>query len=278
MPHLPETAQIDQASVCLGALGVRVVVDTRGNRAAELAEALRLAWAWCPSDTLTGEPLHIEAMLDDDPRIVAAAQEAGRLADTDARAVLGWLSSAVTTAAITARAGQLVMLHGCAVADPGGGATVVLVGPSGAGKTTAATTLGRRWAYVTDETVALRADGSVLPYPKPLSVLRGPAHLGKDQLAPAELGLVRPGDGLRLASILLLERTDGGPDHAAVEPVPTVQALALLGEQSSFLAELDRPLQQLAALVGSTGGVARVRYREAASLVDVVAGLLGERP
>ncbi|MFX6027812.1 hypothetical protein ABTE84_20905, partial [Acinetobacter baumannii] len=68
------------------------------------------------------------------------------------------------------------MLHAAGVAGSDG-AVVVLVGPSGAGKTTAIRHLAARAGYVSDETIALNATGAVLPYRKPLSVITdGVAH------------------------------------------------------------------------------------------------------
>lgn len=78
--------------------------------------------------------------------------------DYDLAAVLDVLSPAVTQGAMAARASQLLMLHAAALARPDTVATAVLAGPSGAGKTTVATALGRHFAYLTDETVGVLPD------------------------------------------------------------------------------------------------------------------------
>ncbi len=71
--------------------------------------------------------------------------------------------------AISGLRGEALMLHASAVALDDG-RVIGFVGPSGRGKTTASQALGRTYGYVTDETLAIRADGSVVAYPKPLSI------------------------------------------------------------------------------------------------------------
>ena len=98
------------------------------------------------------------------------------------------VTSEVTIAAILERAGELTMLHACGVADPEGG-VIALVAKSGTGKTTASSQLARTFGYITDETVAIRADGTIVPYPKPLSVKQATTGAAKLQVGPDELGL-----------------------------------------------------------------------------------------
>ncbi|WP_125037457.1 ATP-binding protein [Nocardioides sp. LS1] len=176
----------------------------------------------------------------------------------------------VTIEAVTRRAGELLMLHACALADPATGRCVLFVGPSGMGKSTIAWTLGRDFGYVTDETAAVTADGRLVAYPKPLSIRAGgPA---KEQHSPDDLNLVNPGDDLSVAAVLLLDRQPEQP--FAVERLPTVEGVALLAEHTSFLGELDAPLQRLAALCEDAGGLRRASYRDAAELKPLVARLL----
>ena len=114
-------------------------------------------------------------------------------------------------------------------------------------------------------------DGTLLPYPKPLSVLvdgKGP----KRQVSPAGLGLQAAPATPWLAGIALLDRTGSGAP--SVEAVPTVQALPALAEQTSALQLLDRPLHLVAGHLQSTGGLRRVTYREADDLEPVVADLI----
>ena len=63
------------------------------------------------------------------------------------------------------------MLHACGVADPEG-AVIALVAKSGTGKTTASSQLARTFGYITDETVAIRADGTLCRIPSPCQLSR----------------------------------------------------------------------------------------------------------
>jgi len=179
------------------------------------------------------------------------------------------LMSEITVGAISGLSGQALMLHASAVALDDG-RVIGFVGPSGRGKTTASQALGRAHDYVTDETLAVRPDGSVVPYPKPLSIGLRPEP---KRAQPASALGMRPtvADDLRLAAIVLLDRR-GDVDQPYVETVGLVDALRDLVPQTSYLAALDRPLRVLAELVASTGGVRRVVYAEA----DTLPGLLDD--
>ena len=119
--------------------------------------------------------------------------------------MLSGLSQQVTLAAIEAARGRAWMLHAAGIATPDG-AVVVLVGPSGRGKTTASRALGTVYGYVSDETVAIDDDGRVWPYRKPLSVIED-SGARRRQLAPSALGLQPlPDAELRVAAVVLLDR------------------------------------------------------------------------
>ncbi|GAA1945873.1 hypothetical protein GCM10009798_01060 [Nocardioides panacihumi] len=235
-------------------------------QADELAQAVRRAWAWTLIDALTdalteppvdasaGDPVDLDVPLLD-----------------DVETTLHHLSSALTLGVIERQAGRLWMLHAAALADPASGATVVLVAPSGTGKSTAARTLARRWGYVTDETAGIAADGRVVPHPKPLSIVR-PTTTVKAQVSPADAGLVRPEAAPWLAGIAIIERDGASP--VATTPVRTAVALARLGEQTSYVARMERPLSFMASLIERAGGVRLARYREAAELEPLVAELM----
>jgi hypothetical protein len=151
----------------------------------------------------------------------------------------------------------------------------VLVGGPGAGKSTAARTLSRHYGYVTDETVALTRSLDVLPYPRPVSLSPDGPRRGKVQHPPAELGLVPAPEALRPAALLFLDR-QASPTPPVLTKVPTGEALAQLGGQTSFLGSLDRPLHFLADLVHAAGGAHTVTYSNADDLVAVVEALLAE--
>jgi hypothetical protein len=189
-------------------------------------------------------------------------------------AELAWVSSEVTLQAIGARAGELWMLHAGGVADPTTGATIALVGPSGAGKTTATRVLAQEFGYVSDETVGIDTSGAVLPYPKPLSVVESDkGH--KRQVSPTDLGLLEPPETCTLAGLVLVNRVDG--TTLDVRRVPTGEALVRLAEQTSYVARMDSPLRTMAGHVERVGGAVEVTYSEAADLVPVVRQLMGGR-
>lgn len=249
--------------VRLRAIGVETSIVCEGREADTLVKEVRRAWDRClvaPDEPLAEPEITMTVTLDETD-------------DTAVRVALDHLTTRVTQDALARRVGQLWLLHACAIADPRTGATIVLVAPSGTGKTTAARTLGQRWSYLTDETAAIDAEGRLTPYPKPLSLLVD-GRRPKDQISPSELGLLPAVDRPRLAAIALLHR-DPEFDGVEVSDVRMVEGLALLAEQTSSMHLLPRPLHHVAGLVGDVGGLRRLRYAEASDLHDVVADLLG---
>jgi len=184
------------------------------------------------------------------------------------------LTQRVTLAAITAARGSMLMLHAGAVADPDTGASIVFVGPSGRGKTTASRALGARFGYITDETVGILDNHRIVPYTKPLSIIDGGSH--KSQVSPDALGLAPTPANLHVHRMLLLDRTPDGPEVPEVHQLDLADALEELVPQTSYLSALPNGLQQFANVVASTGGIRVVRYREASTLGDIVAGMLAE--
>lgn len=207
-----------------------------------------------------GEPA--EGRSPDEPMVVRAASTES-LADE--------LTSAVTLAAISALAGDALMLHASAVALDDG-RVIGFVGPSGRGKTTAALQLGRHFGYVTDETLAVRRDGTVIAFPKPLSIGERPAH--KRPIAASSLALrPLPAETVRLAALVLLDRRPGFA-RPVIDSVSLRDALEDLVPQTSFFPSMDRPLRTLVELLDSVGGARRVTYSEASTLIDVVDEIL----
>lgn len=245
---------------------VRIELDDSLSTADQ--ETIRAHWVDLAHDG-AGEPDRvIHAGMSDDPDStrglhVIRANSPEELAQR--------LTSEVTVGAIGGLRGEALMLHASAVALDDG-RVVGLVGPSGRGKTTAAQVLGRFYGYVTDETLAVRADGSVVAYPKPLSIGSWP---GVKATEPASaLGLRgAPADNLRLAAIVLLDRR---PDveQPFVESVPIIEALSELVPQTSHLSALERPLRTLLETLLATGGVRRVVYSEASSLPTIINDVL----
>ena len=191
--------------------------------------------------------------------------------------MLSGLSQQVTLAAIEAARGRAWMLHAAGIATPDG-QVVVLVGPSGRGKTTASRALGAAYGYVSDETVAIDDDGRVWPYRKPLSVIEDSAA-PKTQLPPSALGLLPlPGAELRVAAIVLLDRDAGHPETPVIEVTDVGDALAGLVSQTSFLHDQPAALRFISALATATGGIRTVKYREAETLPAVIPELLRRPP
>ena len=274
-------------SVLIEALGVPIVLELDGLTDAE-ASAVRAAWrdAGLLGGSGGGSAAGSGAGSLGDPGFVGAkaaepSEEAGisevialrvrEPGDTsDLPHLLERLSQRVTLAAIDARRGELWMLHAAGLAFPDG-RVVVLVGPSGRGKTTASRTLGAQLGYVSDETVAMDAAGRVHPYRKPLSIIEGGVY-PKAQRAPSDVGLGElPDAPLTLATIVLLDRQPDGPDEPVVSALDLGDALEELVAQSSYLASVRRPLVLAAELIAPLGGVRRVTYRDAESLVGLVA-------
>ncbi|MDJ0455829.1 hypothetical protein PUN71_001265 [Arthrobacter sp. NQ7] len=259
--------------LCLEVLGQRFVV--RWGRAVTRQQrvAMSSAWARCiagpepllppvPAEPTGGRPFTASVTCTSSKHSAGTFQlEAASFEELAEN-----LTSRLTVSAILANAGELTMLHACGVADPGTGAVVALVARSGTGKTTAASVLARIYGYVTDETVAVAWDGSVVPYPKPLSV-KQEAGTPKRQVGPDEFGL-QPAPAMPfIQSIVLLNRVQAPhPVAPVLEKVPLADALLALIPESSSQGDVVDPLQSLCRLIESVGGVWQVTYAEAADL------------
>jgi hypothetical protein len=233
--------------ILLDVLGLRL----RLNLNDALASATREAWASCLRSDGSGSP---DIVLEQGTLL-------GPSDGSSLNVALEQLTQQVTMAAISARAGELLMLHACAVAS--GDRCAVFAGPSGMGKTTVAATLGRRWHYVTDECVAVETDGSVLPFPKPLSIVT--PGTSKRQLAPAGAGLPVAEGRPRPVGVFLLQR-EPGLGAATVTRPSAAQSVALLASHTSFLTSLSGPLGVMASLLRAAGGLQVVSYSEAEQL------------
>lgn len=182
------------------------------------------------------------------------------------------LASTITRRAIEAAVGRFVMFHACGLVDDAG-RTAVLVAPSGTGKTTAAATLAREnFGYLTDEAVAVSENGTLLPYPKPLSVVQDGG--GKAQFGPDELGLSPSPAEPRLGALVLLNRVQGTDTEPDLERVPLIDGVLELLSQTSALPSLDRPLRRLLEVVDHCGGVYRLTYSEIAQAATSIRELL----
>lgn len=241
--------------VKLLALGSVVELELTGSGASAAERLVRRSWSWCVSE------LDLPAMV----RVRAAYD-----VSDDPATFMQWLTQRINYAVIESQAGQLMRFHACTLADSQG-RVAALIAPSGTGKTTAAVALGRDLGYLSDETAGVLPDGTVVPYPKPLSIIETPGR-PKVQADPGELFGAQPTGPFALKTLIYLSRRDEGP--VEVEEVPLLESLALLAPQTSFLSRLDQPLHRLADLVKLCGGVHEVRYSDTAALGPVVRRLL----
>ena len=192
----------------------------------------------------------------------------------DEESLLERLSVDVTLAALHRRRGSMLMFHAAGIAAPDG-RVVAFVGPSGRGKTTITRVLAQRYGYVSDETVAVDEERGVFPYRKPLSLVRDGQP--KRQVAASSIGLqALPESELRLVALVVLDRVDRQVEPR-VERVRLVDVLDEIVAQMSYLPELDRPLQRVADLAQSLGGLMRLTYTEASSVLPVVEEVLDGR-
>lgn len=252
-------------------------VRVDGNRADAAVAEIERVWHLCTAR----DDNNFDALVrvtHDDASAALADIEAGIVQGRHLPDLMQALTQTVTRAAIDAQKGHLVLLHAAGMQCPDTGAVVALVGPGGTGKTTLIRTLCPGRGYVTDETVAVTADNTVLPYPKPLSVRREPSSLWKDETDPLEFGVLTPTQPAPLAAIILLNRREGYAGPLSVEPMDTLDAIAALTPETSHLPEMEKPLQRMAALCDSVGGVMRVTYAEAEHLAPLVHGWLGAGP
>jgi hypothetical protein len=241
------------AMVYVSAVGTTVAIDLSALDAGD-AEAVRTVWA------------DAEVGAVPEPTAVVIPRS------SDRTRMLQSLSRQVTHAAIDARRADLWMLHAAGIANAEGG-VVAFVGPSGRGKTTASRHLGRHYGYVSDETIGIARDGSVLAHRKPLSVIEQPRE-PKVERRPSSLGLGTIPADLRVRAIVLLHRDPEHDGPPTLTRIDLVDALDDLVTQSSHLIERADALRFMAAIAEATGGIRAVHYREASDLPSIVPELL----
>ncbi|MCK2035925.1 hypothetical protein KZC51_07230 [Microbacterium sp. SSW1-49] len=244
----------------VSAVGAVIAVDS-ASRGGSFQRRARDAW----SDAL------IDGEADED----AVVTVRDTVSDDEA---LSLLSTDITLAALSHRQGdQLWMLHAAGLAEESG-RVVVLSAASGTGKTTAARHLSRDYAYVSDETIAIDGTGAVLPYRKPLSIIDPQAaHKVQTALSSIDGGRALPAS-LRVAKIVVLDRSPDGPLEPVLEELDTATALELLAPQTSYLAHIPEPLQLIDALLTATGGAVRLRYREISTVDAAIGTLIATEP
>lgn len=187
----------------------------------------------------------------------------------------------VTQAAIAAAAGEMVLIHAGAVANDEG-LVLGFVARSGMGKTTATRTLGQRFAYVTDETLACTPQGRVVAFPKPLSIGNRRAGDQKYGISPADAGLkaLPRKDGhqveLQLGGIVVLERDEHYRARPTLEAIDPLEGVAQVLAQTSSALLLDDPLQTYAKLCARSGGPWVLRYAEITECLELITELFAQ--
>lgn len=257
----------------LTTMGCRWRLDV-GDLDPDHAQAMATRWQRCAD--LAADP---DALVLDEERIgvrvfVGAAPE--DLAPGTVRAgaatvdrVPYALSREITRTGLMRLRGRATLLHAAALADPDG-RTLVLVAPSGGGKSTASRVLGARLGYVSDESVVLLEDGRIAPHPKPPSLIIDPQdRWHKEEPGPDELGLGPTPASPRLAALLTLRRDEDCPEPVIEEVGLIDQVLAVLPETSSTW-WLEDGLDRLARAVTAGGQPARLRYAEVDTCHELV--------
>lgn len=181
----------------------------------------------------------------------------------------------LTKIAIESCRGEYFMFHAAGIAHTSTGNSVALVAPSGTGKTTAARILCSKFGLISDETVATLPDGTLLPYPKPLSILNSTGMRPKDQFSPTELELLPAPEFTSLGKIFILDRDRTGIlEDAVTEKLSLIASLERIAPESSSLGIMERGLSSLCELIESVGGIHLLRYSEAEQLVPFISAVL----
>ncbi|WP_449372155.1 hypothetical protein [Arthrobacter psychrolactophilus] len=227
-PDFPETGdtslyaavpKTDPVTETVQINAMNVILDVK-NLSVEEAAQFRVAWSRC----LTETPKTAIGEVTRNPGDFDRANEN--------------LTSAITLRAIETLAGEFMMFHAYGLADPVTGATVTFIAPSGTWKTTVARTLGTQWGYVSDETITVRPDLSIVAYPKPLSVKQAEPQSPKLQEGPDSFGLgIAPSDPV-LRRITLLGRSTNVTE-VSLETVPLAEAILELTPQLSALSRIE---------------------------------------
>ena len=184
------------------------------------------------------------------------------------------LTQKITRLFIQQQIGQLLMLHAGGVTHPATGDAIAFVAAGGTGKSTLTRALAqtRGYGYISDETIGVRPDGRILPYPKPISVRVRPGV--KDEMGPDSLQLTALDAPPRLRHVVLLRRDADAPEPV-VEPLDLFDAIEELLPETSSLGELPQALPLLSDLLDSTGGAQRWTYAEHPDLFPLVAERIG---
>ncbi|MEX0153001.1 hypothetical protein [Microbacterium sp. LMI1-1-1.1] len=246
------------SDVVVDALGAKVALRFSPDMTTGFHDVVSRAWEGAWAQDADRPDLVVEVP---DPRLDGGHDRA-----------LSALSNEVTHRVIAHRRGQAWMVHAGGVADARG-RVCMLVGPSGAGKTTAVRRLSRAFSYVSDENVTVESDGRVRPYRKPLSIVVS-GERWRCEIPPRALRMGDlPDEDLRLAVVVFLRRSPGAPATPRPTPVDTLTAIEEVARQSSSLVRLPAPLATIAAHL-RRAPVFRLEYRDNTELRPYIAELL----
>ncbi|MGV1034448.1 MAG: hypothetical protein ACOYBP_04425 [Microbacteriaceae bacterium] len=254
------------------AAGVRCCISLSGAAVTPDAfQRFQEQWSSCASPAL--EPaVQLRYVVSPDPAERAAGLHQGSKAFVSIDNACDVIVTDVTLAIIEHADPELFLLHAAAVAHPQTGDVIGLIGPSGAGKSTAVLRLSRDFSYVTDELLAVEwPSRKVLPVPKPVARLTDADTFVKQLVGPDELLSPQLPDNVSLRRLYVLSRDDHYAAEPVIEPLDVLEAVSLCVPQISYLMRRSHPATDLAALLGLSGGVARVRYRDAAQLPELFA-------
>lgn len=260
-------------TIALVTMGCSWSLDV-GDLPDDLAHEMARRWSRCTALAATDEtpllepePVTIRVFVGAAPGDLAAGDLRAGAATEDR--VPYAVSREVTRAGLTRVRGRATLLHAAALADEEG-RTLVLVAPSGGGKSTATRVLGQRLGYVSDESVVLLEDHRIAAHPKPPSlVIDVSDRFHKEEPAPDDIGLGATPAAPRLAALLTLARSDDVEEPVIEEVGLLDQVLAVIPETSSTW-WLDAGLDGLARAVTAGGRSARLRYTEIDTCHDLV--------
>ena len=106
------------------AFGVRVEIRVGGDRGTLVVDRVPALWEFCSPGSGGPADVVVEAVLDSDPQVCAAADEAGLVSRHDIEDLLQVLTQRITVSAIDASRGRHLMLHAACLGDPATGAAV----------------------------------------------------------------------------------------------------------------------------------------------------------
>ena len=185
------------------------------------------------------------------------------------------LTVEVTLCMLKQLAGSLNLFHAAALGDPQNKSAMIMVGPSGRGKTTASKFLGQHFTYLSDETAIVQHDFHLRPYPKPLSVITE-GHEAKQQIDPQSLGIstADPSDfTFKLHHVILLNRQDE-PVEPRLQRVALADALLEIVQQTSGLVRTENGIDRLIELIQHCGGAVELVYTEIAETLPLLQSLM----